>query len=76
MRLRIFAFLITLISQHATFLFAGDVFFQFNYDASFDTNSGANSAAAKSDFTYVANYPPLSRSFDLRYNLLMTRMLR
>jgi len=56
MRLRILAFLIILISQHASYLFAGDVFFQFNYDASFDTNSGANSAAAKSDFTYVANY--------------------
>lgn len=56
MRLRIFAFLIILISQYANPLFAGDVFFQFNYDASFDTNSGANSAAAKSDFNYVANY--------------------
>lgn len=33
-----------------------DVFFNFNYDSSFDTNAGANSSLAKSDFNYVANY--------------------
>ena len=57
MKLRIITFLmLVMVSKSAPNSLAGDVFFQFNYDASFDINAGANSAAAKSDFTYVANY--------------------